>query len=152
MKVHLIAIGRARRGPEKDLFDHYISRIRWPFTLHELEEKKALSGDALKQREAELLLGAVPSGAAIVALDERGKAMGSLDLARKVEMWKDESRPAVAFIIGGADGLHDTVRQKADLCLSFGKLTWPHMLVRPMLAEQIYRVQQIHAGHPYHRE
>lgn len=152
MKVHLIAIGRAKRGPEKDLFDHYVSRIRWPFSLHELEEKKALSGEALKSREAELLLNAVPSGAAVVALDERGKAMGSIDLSTRVQSWEDEGRPATCFIIGGADGLHETVRQRADLCLSFGKLTWPHMLVRPMLAEQIYRCQQIKAGHPYHRE
>ncbi len=152
MKVHIIAVGRAKRGPETSLYDHYIGRMRPALQLHEVEEKKRLSGAELKAREADLLLGAVPKGAIIVALDERGKALGSLDLAAKMQAWEDQARGEVAFIIGGADGLDETIRMRADLILNFGKLTWPHMLVRAMLAEQIYRVQQIHAGHPYHRE
>lgn len=151
MRVHVVAVGRAKRGPEKALFDAYVERIRWPFQLHEVEEKRPLSGPELKAREADLLLGVVPDGAVVVALDERGKAMGSEDLADRVGQWRDEGRGDLVFIIGGADGLDERVRARADLCLCFGKLTWPHMLVRVMLAEQVYRCQQILAGHPYHR-
>lgn len=151
MRIHLIAVGRAKRGPEKDLFDTYSGRIRWPFQLHEVEEKRPLSGDELKVREAELLLGALPEGAVLVALDERGKPLGSEQLAGKIEGWRDGGAGDLAFMIGGADGLHDSIRKRADLILNFGALTWPHMLVRGMLAEQVYRAQQILAGHPYHR-
>ena len=152
MRIHIVAVGRAKRGPEKDLFDAYLGRMRWPVKLHEVEEKKPLSGPELKAREADLLLGAVPDGAVVIALDERGKAMGSVDLSRRLSDWQDMGRSEIAFVIGGADGLDDRVRQRADLMLCFGKLTWPHMLVRAMLAEQVYRCQQIQAGHPYHRE
>lgn len=152
MRIHIIAVGRAKRGPEKDLFDAYLGRMRWPVKLHEVEEKKPLSGPELKAREADLLLGALPDGAVVIALDERGKALGSVDLSRRLSDWQDMGRAEIAFIIGGADGLDDRVRQRAELTLNFGKLTWPHMLVRAMLAEQVYRCQQIQAGHPYHRE
>lgn len=151
MRVHIVAVGRAKRGPEKALFDAYAERIRWPFQLHEVEEKRPLSGQELKSREAELLLSAIPDGAVVIALDERGKALGSEELAGRVGQWRDEGCGDLVFVIGGADGLDETVRQRADLCLCFGKLTWPHMLVRGMLAEQVYRCQQILAGHPYHR-
>ena len=152
MNLHIIAIGRSRRGPEQALFDHYLRRMRWPLRLREIEEKRPLSGPALKSREAELLLSAVPEGAVVVALDARGKALSSPDLAERLGGWRENGRRDVAFVIGGADGLDEAVRQRADLTLSFGRLTWPHMLVRPMLAEQLYRAQQILAGHPYHRE
>lgn len=151
MRVHIVAVGRARRGPEKALFDAYAERIRWPFKLHEVEEKRPLSGAELKAREADLLLGAIPDGAVVVALDERGKALGSEELAARVGQWRDDGRGDLVFVIGGADGLDERVRARADLSLCFGKLTWPHMLVRGMLAEQVYRCQQILAGHPYHR-
>ncbi len=94
----------------------------------------------------------VPSGAAIVALDETGKHLASRAFAKQIRQWQDEGRPCAAFMIGGADGLDDSVRQRADLILSFGRATWPHLLVRGMLAEQVYRSQQILAGHPYHRD
>lgn len=151
MRVHVVAVGRAKRGPEKALFDAYSERIRWPFQLHEVEEKRPLSGPELKAREADLLLAAVPDGAVVVALDERGKALGSEELAGRVGQWRDEGRGDLVFVVGGADGLDERVRARADLLLCFGKLTWPHMLVRGMLAEQVYRCQQILAGHPYHR-
>ena len=151
MRIHLIAVGRAKRGPEKDLFEFYTGRIRWPFQLHEVEEKKPLSGAELKAREAELLLGALPAGAILVALDERGKSLGSEDLAGRIENWRDTGAADLAFMIGGADGLDASIRARADLVLNFGSLTWPHMMVRGMLAEQVYRCQQILAGHPYHR-
>ena len=152
MEYVLIAVGRARRGPERDLYEHYAARLRPALGLREVEEKRALPPDALKQREAELLLSAVPNGAAVIALDERGRHLDSLALARTLKDWKDDGRRNAAFLIGGADGLAQTVRERADLVLCLGKLTWPHMMVRGMLAEQLYRAQQINVGHPYHRE
>ncbi len=152
MRLHLIAVGRAKAGPEKALFEHYTSRLTWPFTLKEVEEKKKLPPAKLKEREAELLLAAVPKGATIVALDERGREFKSLEFAKKMESWRDNSVGDIVFLIGGADGHGDTIRQKATMLMSLGKSTWPHMLVRPMMVEQIYRAQSILSGHPYHRE
>lgn len=152
MRITLCAVGRAKAGPERTLFDHYKNRLTIPFDLKEVEDRKRLSGPQLKQKEAELLLAQVPDGAVIVALDERGKNLSSPDLAMRIGGWRDDGRRDIAFIIGGADGLDDLVRNCADLTLSLGKLTWPHMLVRALLAEQIYRAQCILSGHPYHRE
>ncbi len=104
-----------------------------------------------KPREAEKLLAAVPPGAKIVALDERGKSLTSAEFAAALGTWRDQGAPAVAFLIGGADGHDDGIRRKADLVLNLGTLTWPHMLVRGLIAEQIYRAQCILDGHPYHR-
>ena len=101
------------------------------------------------ESEAELLLQTIPQGAKIIVLDERGKGLSSVELAEKVSSWQDDGVSDVVFAIGGADGHHDKIREKADLLLAFGKLTWPHMLVRAMLAEQIYRIQTIIDGHPY---
>jgi 23S rRNA (pseudouridine1915-N3)-methyltransferase len=152
MRITLCAVGRAKAGPERTLFDHYKSRLSFPFDLKEVEERKRLSGAQLKQREAELLLAQVPDGAIIVALDERGKNLSSPDLATRFGNWRDDGRRDIAFIIGGADGLDDKVRNRADLVVSLGKLTWPHMLVRGLITEQIYRAQCILSGHPYHRD
>ena len=113
--------------------------------------KKRLSSDELKRQEAELLLAAVPAGAIVVALDERGKALPSEAFAARIGDWRDRGAGDLAFLIGGADGHGDAVRARADFLLAFGPMTWPHMLVRGMLAEQLYRAQQILAGHPYHR-
>lgn len=151
MKITIAAIGRASRGPERDLYEHYAGRIRWPLTLRELEEKKKLPPAEMMRREGELLLEAVPPGAVLVALDRRGKALDSETLARRLARWRDDSVADVAFLIGGADGHTETLLQKAGLVLSFGAMTWPHQLARAMLAEQIYRCQQLLAGHPYHR-
>ena len=151
MKLTVAAIGRAGRGPERDLYEHYAGRIRWPLTLRELEEKKKLPPAQLMEREGELLLGAVPHKAVIVALDRRGKTVDSAAFARRLERWRDDGVADVAFLIGGADGHTDTLLKRASLVLSFGAMTWPHQLARAMLAEQIYRAQQLLAGHPYHR-
>ncbi len=151
MRMTLCAVGRAKAGPERTLFDHYKSRMTSPFDLCEVEDRKRLSGAELKQREAELLFAQVPDGAVIVALDERGKNLTSPELAARLGNWRDDGRRDIAFIIGGADGLDENVRNRADLLISFGKLTWPHMLVRALLAEQLYRAQCILSGHPYHR-
>lgn len=152
MQSHIIAIGKWKKGPEQALFDTYCDRMRPPPLLKELDVRKKITGTELKQAEAALLLDAVPKGAIIVAMDERGKTMGSRVFATKIQNWMDQGRSDIAFIIGGADGLDESVRAKADLLLSFGAMTWPHMLVRPLLAEQLFRAQAILAGHPYHRD
>ncbi len=151
MRLWLAAVGRSRGGPARDLFDEYVGRLSWPFTLREVEMKKRLTSDELKRQEADLLLAAIPAGAVVVALDERGKALPSEAFAAKMGDWRDRGTGDLAFLIGGADGHGDAVRARADFLMAFGPMTWPHMLVRGMLAEQIYRAQQILAGHPYHR-
>jgi len=151
MRILLVAVGRSRNGPERDLYRHYAARLKWPMTLKEVEVKERLPPESLKAREGELLLAALPEDAAAVALDESGALLDSASLARRLGQWRDRGTGTVAFLIGGADGLDETVRQRADLVLSLGRVTWPHLLVRGLLAEQLYRAQQILAGHPYHR-
>lgn len=151
MRLTLACIGRAGRGPERDLYEHYAGRIRWPLALRELEEKKKLPPAELIRREGELLLGAVPAKSLLVALDRRGKALDSEAFAGRLERWRDDGMADIAFLIGGADGHGEPLLAKASLVLSFGAMTWPHLLARAMLAEQIYRAQQLLAGHPYHR-
>lgn len=151
MKLTLACIGRTGRGPERDLYEHYAGRIRWPLALRELEEKKKLPPAELIRREGELLLGAVPDKAVLVALDRRGKVLDSAAFAKRLERWRDDGVPDVAFLIGGADGHGEPLLEKMSLVLTFGAMTWPHLLARAMLAEQIYRAQQLLAGHPYHR-
>ncbi|WP_448202652.1 23S rRNA (pseudouridine(1915)-N(3))-methyltransferase RlmH [Azospirillum sp. sgz302134] len=151
MRLWLAAVGRSRAGPARDLYEEYVGRLSWPLTLREVEVKKRLSSDELKRQEAELLLAAIPSGAIVVALDERGKTIPSEAFASKIGAWRDQGAGDIAFLIGGADGHGDAVRARADFLLALGAMTWPHMLVRGMLAEQLYRAQQILAGHPYHR-
>lgn len=153
MHISVIAVSRMGKGPEKDLLDEYIRRCPWKISLTEIDMKKpAADVRERKAREAEKLLAAVPDGAAIVALDENGKALSSRAFAGKIDDWAITGINSVAFIIGGADGLDASVLAKADLKLAFGTLTWPHMLVRVMLTEQIYRAWSITAGHPYHRD
>ena len=152
MRLTIAAVGRAGRGPERDLYDHYARRIRWPLTLREVEEKRKLPAPELMRREGELLLAAVSRGAIVVALDRRGRQMDSAAFARQLGRWRDQSVAEIAFLIGGADGHGQAVLDRADLNLSLGAMTWPHMMVRAMLAEQLYRTQAILAGHPYHRD
>ncbi|MEX0695849.1 MAG: 23S rRNA (pseudouridine(1915)-N(3))-methyltransferase RlmH [Rhodospirillales bacterium] len=151
MRLTLIAVGRAKRGPEQELFTSYLKRLRPPLVLLEVEEKRPLAGPELIAREAELIAEKIPAGAYLVALDERGKALSSRAFAQKMAELGDGGRD-LAFIIGGADGLASALRERADMILGFGPQTWPHMLVRVMLAEQVYRAQTILAGHPYHRD
>ena len=151
MGMHLIAVGRARAGPERALFDHYAGRLASPLAVREVEEKRPLPTADLLRRERDLLLAAVPRGAVVVALDGRGKALDSVQLAQRLAQWRDRGAE-VAFLIGGHEGLDDGVLAAADLVLSLGPMTWPHLLVRALLAEQLYRAQCILAGHPYHRD
>lgn len=150
LRLHVIAVGRLKSGPHEALARHYAERITWPLAIREVEEKRALPPAVLKHREAELLLAAVPKGTVLVALDARGKPLASEAFATQLAHWRDAGAE-VAFVIGGADGLADELRQQAALVLSLGPMTWPHLLVRGMLLEQVYRAQQILAGHPYHR-
>lgn len=151
MRVTICAVGRLKSGAERDLIDKYAKRINWPLNIVEVEERRKLSAAELRQRECELIGGALPDGAVRVALDERGVAVASSAFSEKLGRWRDDGRD-VAFMIGGAGGLAPELREGADMILSFGKATWPHMLARVMLVEQIYRAQEILAGHPYHRE
>jgi 23S rRNA (pseudouridine1915-N3)-methyltransferase len=155
MKVHICAVGRLRAGPEKDLIDDYLTRFDrtgralglGPARVVEVEDKKG-GGMAA---EAALLERALPAGALICALDERGKVETSPEFANRLGGWRDMGRSDVAFVIGGADGIAPDLRSRVDHKLSFGKMVWPHMLVRVMLSEQLYRAASILAGGPYHR-
>jgi 23S rRNA (pseudouridine1915-N3)-methyltransferase len=155
MAVILAAVGRMKAGPLKAAFDDYAGRLgRGPLgalELREVEERRPLPPAELMAREAELLRAGLPAGAVRVALDERGRALDSAAFARRLGAWLEEGRRTLGFWIGGADGLHPDLRREADLLLSFGAMTWPHMLVRVMLAEQLFRAETILSGHPYHR-
>lgn len=155
MRVHLCAVGRIRTGPERALVDDYVTRFDrtgrslglGPLTEHEVEDRKGGGMDG----EAELLSRAIPAGAMLVTLDERGRVMSSPEFAADLAKWRDGGRQDVAFVIGGADGIAPALRARADASISFGRMVWPHMLVRVMLAEQLYRAATILAGGPYHR-
>ena len=155
MRLHLCAVGRLRAGPERELIDDYLQRCTrtgralglGPVTEHEVEDRKS-GGPAA---EAELLSRALPDGAALIALDERGRLLSSPDFAATLARFRDAGRGDAAFVIGGADGLAPALRERADICLSFGPMVWPHMLARVMLAEQLYRAATILSGGPYHR-
>jgi 23S rRNA (pseudouridine1915-N3)-methyltransferase len=154
MRILVLSIGRWKKGPQRALYEDYRARLDWPVELREIEERRALPPAQLKARETELLLAALPADrarTAVVALDARGKALDSEEFARRLGRWRDEGRAGIAFLIGGAEGLGPAALETADLVLSFGALTWPHLLVRGMLLEQLYRARQILAGHPYHR-
>lgn len=147
--MRLLAIGKAKQGPEQELFLRYAKRLRPSLELIELAEARGSSAE-IKRREAQALLAALPANAFLVALDEGGVCPGSLEFAALLEDWLGRSRP-LCFVIGGAEGLDLALIQRADRTLSLGKPTWPHMLVRVLLAEQLYRARSIAAGHPYHR-
>lgn len=156
MRLTLLAVGRLRGGPLKELYDDYARRLGGgplgPLGLREVEERKPLPPAALKAREGALLLAALPEGARLVALDERGRSLDSRGFAGLLGRWREEGLRETAFAIGGADGLDEAVRARADLLLSFGAPTWPHLLVRVLLAEQLFRADAILQGHPYHRD
>ena len=148
-RVRLIAVGKLRPGPEAELFARYNARLRPPLQVTEVPEGRGAPAEA-KRREAEALLAALPAQAFAVALDGGGATPDSPGLAALLERWLGLSRP-VCFLVGGAEGLDAAVLGRADASLSLGALTWPHLLVRPMLAEQLFRARSITSGHPYHR-
>ena len=151
MKIDIIAAGRLRKGPYFELCQEYQKRTQWSLTVHEIESKYTepahVQGD-----EGRKIGERLDKSAFIIVLDERGDGLRSMDFAKTIEKLQNNGENHIQFIIGGADGLTDEVRDRANLLLSFGQQTWPHLLVRVMLMEQIYRAQQILARHPYHRE
>lgn len=148
MKIRLLVVGRMKASPQADLCAEYLKRMNWTVSLKEIDTPKG----ATSAEEEPLILRHIPDNALLIALDERGTALASPEFAHKLETWAASApQNEVYFLIGGADGLTDAIRKKARFLLCFGKQTWPHMLVRVMLLEQIYRAQQILAGHPYHR-
>jgi 23S rRNA (pseudouridine1915-N3)-methyltransferase len=147
--MRVIAIGRARDEPEAALFARYVTRIRPALTLTELPDGKGAPTET-KRREGEALLAALPAAAFAIALDLAGETLDSETFAVRLDGWLGLARP-ICFLIGGAEGLDRPVLARADFTLSLGRLTWPHLLARAMLAEQIYRARAIAAGHPYHR-
>ena len=136
--LHIVARGKIGRSPESDLVDRYLKRIAWPTKVTELGDRAALPPAA--------------ANSVTIALDERGQALSSIELATKLDGWRDRGKREARFLIGAADGHDNAQRAKADLLLSFGPATWPHLLVRAMLAEQLFRATSILANHPYHRE
>jgi len=143
MKIRILAVGKHKASPTLDLCHEYLKRMKWKVEIKEIDAPKG----STSAQEEPLILKNIPAGAVVIALDERGESLSSPAFAKKIE----SSGSDIVFIIGGADGLTDAIRKKAKFLMSFGKQTWPHMLVRVMLLEQIYRAQQIIAGHPYHR-
>ena len=145
MKATIIAIGKCKKGsPEAEIIAEYAKRSGWEMAVKEKD-------NSTQEDEAKFLQGSIPHGAKVVVLDERGVNISSIDLATKVESWLTAGCSEICFLIGGADGHLQSTRDKADLILSFGRLTLPHMLMRAVLAEQIYRLQTIINHHPYHR-
>ena len=159
MRIVIAAIGRMKQGPERELVARYLDRAKASgkplaltgFDILEFAESRASSADSRKDEEARILRAALPEGI-VVALDEHGRSLASAAFATQLSRWRDDGRPAISFVIGGADGLDPAFAKAADLTLSFSPLTWPHQLVRIMLAEQLYRTTTILSGHPYHRD
>ena len=139
MILHIVARGKIGRSPEAELVDRYLKRIAWPIKMTELPDTGGKMPD-------------LPPSSVSIVLDERGKPLTSMELARQLERWRDDSRREARFLIGAADGHDEEQRSSADLLLSFGPATWPHLMARAMLAEQLFRATSILAGHPYHRE
>lgn len=152
MQVMIAAVGRDRSGPTRDLFQIYARRCPWRPDLVEIPLGRGPSADQRRADEAARLLKAVPDGAVRVVLDEAGADLTSAALAARIGAWRDDGRQTLACLIGGPDGHGSAVLDGADLRLAFGRPTWPHQLVRVMLAEQLYRAATILAGHPYHRD
>ena len=139
MLLHIVARGKIGRSPEAELVERYLKRIVWPTKMTELPER----GGKMPE---------LPPTSVTIVLDERGQALSSTELAKKLEAWRDGGKREARFLIGAADGHEEDERRAADLLLSFGSVTWPHLLVRAMLAEQLFRATSILANHPYHRE
>jgi 23S rRNA (pseudouridine1915-N3)-methyltransferase len=160
MRVLVLAVGRMKKGAEADIADRYLKRAVQAgraiglrsIEIVEIRESRAPDAERRKLEEAIAIANVIPDDAAVVLLDERGEGVGSAAFAEQIGRWRDAGQAVTAFVIGGADGLSDTLRDKARITLNFGQATWPHQLVRIMLLEQLYRAVTILSGHPYHRE
>lgn len=160
MKIHVQAVGRMKAGPEKELADRYFERfakagaaLGFDFAgVGEIAESRASTARERRADEAARLAAQRPAGSALVLLDERGRNIASRDFAGRLAAFRDAGCKNLAIVVGGPDGVAEEMRAEADLVLSFGALTWPHQMVRIMLAEQLYRAATIISGHPYHRD
>jgi 23S rRNA (pseudouridine1915-N3)-methyltransferase len=152
VRIVIAAVGKLRDAQSRALFDLYAGRLTWPLTVREVETKRSLPSDGMRAEEARLLLEAIGERATVVALDEHGADLASTAFSDRVRAWRDDGVAELAFAIGGADGHGPALLKRAAVTVAFGRMTWPHRLARVMLVEQIYRAQQIIAGHPYHRE
>lgn len=160
MRVILLAVGRMKKGPETELVQRYLKRAEQAGrqiglrAVEVIEIRESRASDAGKRmiEESIALANIIPDAAMTAMLDERGESLSSADFADRLRKWRDAGVPAAVFIIGGPDGLAQSLRDKAKLKLAFGAATWPHQMVRIMLLEQIYRAITILSGHPYHRE
>lgn len=150
-KIDCIVVGKVKNGPWRELIADYLSRTKWPISLIEVESKYTDS-KAQQAHEQRLILEKLDLTSFIIVLDERGDGLRSLDFSQTLQKIRNNGEEKLTFLIGGAEGFTDDIRNKANMLLSFGQQTWPHVMVRVMLLEQIYRAQQIIAGHPYHRE
>jgi 23S rRNA (pseudouridine1915-N3)-methyltransferase len=160
VRIIVAAVGRLKRGPETELAERYRKRVSQTgralgvrdIDIIEIRESRADDAGKRVLEESIALANVIPTRAAVVLLDQHGENLDSASLAAQIAKWRSEDRPAAVFIIGGADGLSPSLRDKATLRLSFGAATWPHQLVRAMLLEQLYRATTILTGHPYHRD
>ncbi|MBS1600482.1 MAG: 23S rRNA (pseudouridine(1915)-N(3))-methyltransferase RlmH [Bacteroidetes bacterium] len=151
MKLILLCVGNLKAGVEKDLLDQYRTRLSWPSEIKEVVCRKSGTPDQVKIWEGELLLQTIESTSIVIGLDEQGDLLTSVEFAEILNIYRNEGVRSLTFVIGGADGLSNPVRKRCQRLVALGRMTWPHLLVRGLLAEQIYRTQQILAGHPYHR-
>ena len=159
MRILLIAVGRLKQGPERELAQRYHERFEdigrklgfRGLSIHELSESRARDSATRIAEEATAIAALIPDNAVLAVLDERGDNLDSAGFARQLGRWRDDSAGDLIFVIGGADGLSPELRRKAKLRLAFGAATWPHQMVRVMVLEQLYRAATILAGHPYHR-
>lgn len=149
--ILVLAIGKMKSGALADALKEYQKRMRVKVTVQEIDLRDC-DAAKLQEKESKALLAAIPKDSFVVALDERGKTLKSRDFAAKMRGWRETSGKTIVFLIGGADGHTDFLRKKANFVLSFGEMTWPHMLARVMLMEQLYRAEAISSGHPYHRD
>jgi 23S rRNA (pseudouridine1915-N3)-methyltransferase len=151
LTIDLLTVGKLKKGPFYDLQEDYQKRIRWQLNLFQIESRIS-DPKAMNIEENRKILGSIVPSAYVIVLDEHGNGLRSVEFAKMIEKTINNGQSHMQFIIGGAEGVNNTVKQKASLLLSLGQPTWPHMMARVMLLEQIYRAQQIMAGHPYHRE
>ena len=151
MRVALVAVGKLKRSHLQAAFDDYVGRLTWPVAVHEVAASRGPTADLRRDQEAAALARFLPQKTVVVALDKDGRDLTTEALASQIGDWQVSSKADVAFVIGGPDGLGRALASRADLTLAFGRATWPHLLVRVMLAEQLYRAATVLAGHPYHR-
>ena len=152
MRIFILSVGRDRKGPTADLVADYVKRCPWRIETVEIPPSRQSSKNRRLADEAAKLRQLMPDNAAVIMLDERGDDLESRSLAKRISHYQDEGVSTLCFIIGGADGLDPSLLKQAQRRLAFGRATWPHRLVRAMLAEQLYRASTILSHHPYHRE